>query len=80
MIILHNPHDQTSRLFIEQHPLATVINWYDETARNVWLGNGGTQIVAAFPCVVVNNNAIVVTQENWLQWDSVELIEGGVTP
>lgn len=52
MIILHNRHDAESRVFVEAHPEALVIDWYDDEARAAWHEAGGTNLVSHFPFVI----------------------------
>lgn len=52
LIILHNPYDQSSRLFVEANPGVEVLDWYNDQARDAWVGRrGGTYEVSAFPSV-----------------------------
>lgn len=77
MIILHNPHDKQSREFVALYGNtagATVLDWYDESARQQWLAAGGTTGISAFPSVLLRRDRYTVETEDGPQtvmagWD-----------
>lgn len=83
MLILHNREDKASRDFVATYgnqPGVTVLDWYDEAARQQWLDAGGTLAISAFPSVLLRHDTYTVETDGGEQtveagWDVLRLPE-----
>lgn len=58
--ILHNDFDASSRKFVvDMQALGRtdveVVNWYNNAEQSLWIENGGTLEICAFPTVVIGD-------------------------